>query len=106
MRLTKKQNNKLYPYIYSGIDDIFQGTPINKLGRLEDIEDEFCIDLLILHKAISCGVFMLTKNFGVIYCEHPKLVHYKSGWKMLICGSNLSLSSYGKLWALTKEELL
>ena len=79
---------------------------LDKLGQLEDIEEELGIDLLVLHKAISCGVFMLTKNFDIVYCEHPKLIHYKSGWKMLICGSNLSFPSYGKLWALTKEELL
>ena len=57
MRLTKKQNTKLYPYIYSGIDDTFEGTPINKLGQLEDIEEELGIDLVTLFKALKNGFY-------------------------------------------------
>lgn len=53
MRLTKKQNNKLYPYIYSDIDDVFEGTPITKLGQYEDIEEELGIELLTLFKALK-----------------------------------------------------
>ena len=101
MRLTENNDGMFFIKEY-----VLSWEANQKLGQLEDIEEELGIDLLVLHKAISCGVFMLTKNFDIVYCEHPKLIHYKSGWKMLICGSNLSFPSYGKLWALTKEELL
>lgn len=107
MRLTKyePQENSMFPYRLQEDELRNELTAIHKLGQLEDVEEELGIELLVLHKAISCGAFMLTKNFDTVYCEHPKVVHYKSGWKILIHGSNLSFSSYGKTWALTKEEL-
>ena len=43
---------------------------------------------------------------NVVYCKCPKIVHYNHGWRLLVHGANLSLTAYGKTWALTKEELL
>ena len=77
----------------------------NKLSRLEDIEEELGIDLITLFKALKNGVYMSTKHFDIVYCKCPKIIHYKSGWKILVYGATLSLTTYGKTWALTKEEL-
>ena len=78
---------------------------LTKLGQLEDIEEELGIDLNTLFKALKNGVYMLTKHFNIVYCKCPKIVHYKNGWRLLVHGANLSLTTYGKTWALTKEEL-
>lgn len=111
MRLTKKQNNKLYPYIYSDIDDTFEGTPINKLGQLEDIEEELGIDLITYHRLMSklyCGTedTAFYKGTEVIiyeidYCKKKVILYSPKEKEDIVVG----FSSYGKTWALTKEEL-
>lgn len=89
---------------------------INKLGQLEDIEEELGIDLAKFFKLIKSDElyvfdyetkdFCLCRNFNLcsgmsfsLYCEYtthegsPAFDFYK-------------LKDYGKTWALTKEELL
>ena len=77
----------------------------NKLGQLEDIEEELGIDLVTLFRALKDGVYMNTKMFDFVKEEHPKIVHYKNGWRILVKGSVFQFKTYGKTWALTKEEL-
>ena len=105
MRLTKKQNTKLYPYIYSDIDDTFEGKPINKLGFLEDIEEELDIDLITLFKALNeCYTEDGYKGTAMILNNKEIGIKYQLGensWSSRIC----KISDYGKTWALTKEEL-
>lgn len=71
---------------------------LNKLGQLEDIEEELGIDLITFFKALKNGIYgrvgdkiehILAPNFSFCY---RKMYIYK-------------LTDYGKTWALTKEEL-
>ena len=107
MRLTKYEPNKMsmFPYKLKDEELSTELDSVHKLGQLEDIEDELGIDLITLFKALKNGVYMSTKHFDIVYCECPKIIHYKCGWKLLVYGATLSLTTYGKTWALTKEEL-
>ena len=79
----------------------------NKLGKLEDIEDELKIDLITLFKAL--------KQKFVFHKENIKIellgLHIKSD-ELYLYGFvedtthalYLSLKEYGKTWALDKEE--
>ena len=96
---------------------------IEKLEQLEEIEKELEIDLLTLYKAFRYGIYVkkgkhndyvapqgLKGRLGWAYIQdfaskknysqpyEVKIIFGKSG----ICLSSLS---YGKEWALTKEEL-
>lgn len=82
------------------------GESINKIGQLEDIEEELGIDLIILLKAVKNGVwtkhpfnFITYEPFRIDYWED--YITNEEG--MLICG--MEFEDYGKTWALTKEEL-
>lgn len=80
-----------------------------KLGQLEDLEDELGIDLITLFKAL--------KQKFVYHNAKVKIellgLHIKSN-ELYLYGVvedtthavYLSLKDYGKTWALTKEELL
>ena len=118
-RLTKKSNSVLEAIEYQLIDekenlDANEGIkkiPVlatNKLGRLEDIEEELGIDLITLFKAL--------KQMFVFHKENVKIellgLHIKSNELYLfgfvkdtVHAVYLSLKDYGKDWALTKEEL-
>ena len=85
---------------------------VDKLGQLEDIEDELGIDLITYFKIKnSKTVFvkelghdvseMLVRNSkdGIDAC-------YKGFVNIPECDSYLRLEDYGKTWALTKEVLL
>ena len=63
----------------------------NKLGQLEDIEEELGIDLIKFFMGFK-------KNVHIYYKKGKKI---KEG--IMTLGI---LSKYGKTWALTKEELL
>lgn len=64
----------------------------DKLGQLEDIEEELGIDLITLFKALKDGYWY--KEDNEIIFEEPN----GEGLREMLCG-------YGKTWALTKEEL-
>lgn len=80
----------------------------DKLGQLEDIEEELGIDLIILFKAL--------KQMFVFHKENLKIellgLHIKSE-ELCLYGFvedtthavYLSLKEHGKTWALTREEL-
>ena len=87
----------------------------NKLGQLEDIEEELGIDLITLFKALKNGVYYFN--------DQGQLIHEYVWWisNYLTVGTHNKISSsfmtvyenqillfadYGKTWALTKEELL
>ena len=83
---------------------------LNKLGQLEDIEEELGIDLITLFKALKQGFYVKTKdiNEGLI-----SLVKAKDIRSIDIVMRNIGFVStkvvlfedYGKTWALTREEL-
>ena len=116
-RLTQRIDYN-YEYEYGSIgiacdDEQYLGKVYNKLGRLEDLEEELGIDLITLFKAIN-SKSIFTKYDGKI-SEHIEDNYNERDWYMqdeIVYfywenGSHccLELSNYGKTWALTKEEL-
>ena len=106
MRLTKKDKMARYGYKYiapNRFDNFGEGC--NKLGQLEDIEEELGIDLIILLKAVKNGIWV-KHPYSIDY--EPFRIDYWKDYKtneegMFICG--MKIKNYGKTWALTKEEL-
>ncbi len=131
-RLTKKSNSVLEAIEYQLIDEKenleanegIKKIPVlatNKLGRLEDIEEELGINLITLFKALKDGINVYYED-EERYQFHNNLrleYHKTLGWGLVdiygsICRNNMpmklemefyELKSYGKTWALTKEEL-
>lgn len=106
-RLTIKVNNE---YI---TDDTkcMKNKYINKLGQLEDIEEELGIDLITLFKVYINGFYIKgEEEKQYIDFENPinsiafknKEMFYGHKWTY----QYVKLYDYGKTWALTKEELL
>lgn len=78
---------------------------MNKLGQLEDIEEELGIDLITLFKALKNGIWLKDEKdqFIPYHCllrDDFILVLYEDIYK-----KEYLLKDYGKTWALTKEEL-
>lgn len=92
---------------------------IDKLGTLEDIEEEIGIDLFTLFKALRNGIWTNQeqcygdKKQGKIRFFQVRLLLeenavgciHNSMWKGEEVIRTLYLKDYGKTWALTKEEL-
>lgn len=114
MRLTFKGKNpfdgkeQYYPYLVRDDEIHFekQTECNNKLGELEDIEDELGIDLITLFKALKDGVRTENRKDKTLL---PCLVRLGDlGFAldfMYERESQYFLSDYGKTWALTKGEL-
>ena len=82
----------------------------DKLGQLEDIEDELGIDLITLFKALINDVYIY-HNEELTKCEQaPCLLCFDEDYCLEYHFDNdieqVYLKDYGKTWALTKEELL
>ena len=124
-RLTKKSNSVLEAIEYQLIDekenlDANEGIkkiPVlatNKLGRLEDIEEELGIDLIkaveLCKQVNSKKVVYIKDKWGTYpikildYLDVELFNHrlYKNVGGVYV---SLDLYDYGKTWALTKEEL-
>ena len=87
---------------------------VEKLGKLEDIEQELGIPLEVLFKALKEGVWVKhlpIERKNITYYKVCELHYYKeSVWVLWICDRNGDefirvLKDYGKTWALTREEL-
>ena len=118
-RLTKKSNSVLEAIEYQLIDekenlDANEGIkkiPVlatNKLGRLEDIEEELGIDLITLFKALKQKFVFRKGNVKIkligLHIKSNEL--YLFGFiKDTVQAVYLSLKDYQKTWFLTKEEL-
>lgn len=80
---------------------------IDKLGQLEDFEEEFGIDLIILLKALTQGIYWIGKEGKQSDIEigdgHLK-IHFNNGY-MRDGWAVVYFEDYGKTWALTAEEL-
>ena len=104
MRLTEKINNY---YFSKGKIESDHDEEINKLGQLEDIEEELGIDLITLHKLIhtktiySYGHTSIMENSISGIQLYDKTITIWNG----TCHSKYPLNEYGKSFALTKEEL-
>ena len=129
-RLTKKSNSVLEAIEYQLIDekenlDANEGIkkiPVlatNKLGVLEDIEEEIGIDLFTLFKALRNGIWTNQEQcYGdekqgkirffqvrLLLEENALGCIHNSMWKGKEVIRTLYFKDYGKTWALTKEEL-
>ena len=109
-RLTKKTNQI---YIDANCGFSVTNDIIDKLGQLEDIEEELGIDLITLFKALKNGANFSGKNekaMGIPFehIEHsPQLVYgfFKQEWRLLASGYERKVADYGKTWSLNKEDL-
>ena len=72
----------------------------NKLGQLEDIEEELGIDLITLFKAMKNGFYDKHFHYGSAVINNGYICYYFDE-----SGIRYKLKDYGKTWALTKEEL-
>ena len=108
MRLTEK-----YEYGYLG--SCLQCCECSdKLGQLEDIEEELGIDLITLFKAVKYGVYyftngtQLTRDYVYLTDNYTSVgIREKLSYSFLTAFGRqiLLFNEYGKTWALTKEEL-
>lgn len=132
MRLTYKLEKPIdtkylhYDYLIIADYDISRGNYgritdseiYNKLGQLEDIEDELGIELLTLLKARN-GFYAYDEEYDkIIFYKDDLWINIESemlgGSKLIkiegnvhfISHSQCEFKDYGKTWALTKEELL
>ena len=123
MRLTKE--DKFVKNVYHVRNlihedlDIFataqeEAQAINKLGKLEDIEDGLGIELIVLFKTKTVWCKTLIENKQTKERSYQIIERNLWGvnleYKEIMVGSQYSFSShkiqdYGKTWAFTKEEL-
>ena len=106
---------KLKNYRYELIEEA-----IDKLGELEDIEEELGIDLATLFKALEQGAWFVDKRNKNIFfakctlcskldgkfeCTQEEMKF--NGFIILeqLFGLGYELKDYGKMWALTRKEL-
>lgn len=92
---------------------------VDKLGKLEDIEEELGIDLITLFKALRNGIWTNQEQcYGdekqgkirffqvrLLLEENAVGCIHNSMWKGKEVIRTLYFKDYGKTWALTKEEL-
>lgn len=86
-----------------------------KLADLEDIEEELGIDLITLFKALKNGFYHIDKNKHIYKMKRTEgnggaMSYYASYYEIIAedaFGDQYfyKLKDYGKVWALTKEEL-
>ena len=86
-----------------------------KLQYLENIEEEIGIDLITLFKALKNGFYYIDKNKHIYTMKPTKgnggAMNFYACLECIIAEDTYgdqyiySLKDYGKVWALTKEEL-
>lgn len=114
-RLTRKVDKEWhYEIDYHTIDGYHTALGdlkfVNKLGQLEDMEEELGIDLITYIKAIRQQKVWVLYNGKLL---QPDLVWWTSHTFNKLClwfinddrPINVSYEDYGKTWALTREEL-
>ena len=82
---------------------------VDKLGKLEDIEEELGIDFITLIKILKDDVYIndggIVGEIGKIYKEQVKSIEHWPVWSFT-AGDNVEYAfrDRGKTWALDKEE--
>ena len=74
----------------------------HKLSQIEDIEEELGIDLITLFKALKDGIYKKGRNNLkglILYSKMPMFSFYHKTIDAEL------IEDYGKMWALTREEL-
>ena len=95
---------------------VIDGNAIDKLGKLEDIEEELGIDLATLIKALKDGFYYKISfqniktgkidqeikytDYCYFYYDNNSIAYF-----LATIDYQFYISSYGKDWALTREEL-
>lgn len=121
-RLTQKRNNS-YVFINGEFHNI--GKHINKLGQIEDIEEELGIDLIMLFRALRKNGIWIKSSVNTVFhlepsyikveidCDKPliasivlKELYFEDlDGVMDTTGEEWFMEDYGETWALTREEL-
>lgn len=122
-RLTEKSNDGNFTckcgwnYFEYGDGDL---EIFNKLGHLEDLEDELGISLEVLFKALKEGIWStvivnrLQKENQIRKFKNVSLKLFEEDWGLVeliqnfdenLTGTLVLLKDYGDTWALTREEL-
>ena len=111
-RLTKKNNIGYFPAYERETKENYYDL-VHKLGVIEDIEEELGIDLEILYKVLKSESIWIQKHIGagkfrIVEVNIRGLNINKYTNEITIRDENNSLhilNGYGKMWALTREEL-
>lgn len=121
---TRPDDDKFTNSDYMCSRNAYDRTILNKLGQLEDIEEELGIDLITLFKALKNGIWSkkgdkvekieITDNLHLVLdCNGSTdktnywiLDYYDMNSNRTESIDNWWIDDYGKTWALTKEELL
>ena len=123
MRLTKKELKEKFVFypLYCGNIGWVANEGTDKLGKLEDIEEELGIDLITLVKALKNGIygsmyggkpnnkynsviFIEPRSFKLCLHIDEPCIYYEWGWPGPEA-NRYKLKDYGISWALTTEEL-
>lgn len=87
---------------------------VDKLGKLEDLEEELGIDLITLFKALKDGIYFFendfeTNNKEVNFTKRPRLYYSVDFnclcFEILLGAWKVKLKDYGKTWALSRNDL-
>ena len=115
MRLTKATINNPFQ-TYCSVEKVKKHQLTNKLGQLEDIEEELGVDLITYVKATTQPILYIKNvpfdnEIKMVFMEAITINDNKSKdyliWFSCDKGKRylFLLKDYGKTWALTKEEL-
>ena len=116
-RLTEKETNILSSNGYHKCDYLLNGTPkykaLNKLGQLEDIEEELGVDLITYFK-LKKGTKVYTNSpwlkeecvIESVFGVGKDITYHICPSMYEKCGGYVGIEEYGTTFALTKEELL
>lgn len=112
MRLTKRNKNGFYEL--EDRQERYGDKIIQIVGRYEDIEEEFDIELGILVKVLKQGIIYVpfiykkdgtleqTAPVRVIGINQNSIIYENMGG----CYMTKRIKDYGKTWSLTEDELL
>lgn len=90
------------------------GKAIDKLGILEDIEEELGIELEVLFSALKNGIYYFASDGQLIhdyvwlvndYVTAGSVVKISFSFKTFLKNQTLLLTDYGKTWAVNKKVL-
>lgn len=93
---------------YDVKDCVMMHNAIDKLGKIEDIEEELGIDLITLFKALKQGYIYYPINCpNDCYKYKIECIYMKPRIHLYVADGvgGCYMEDYGKTWALTKEEL-
>ena len=94
-RLTYRTDNGEYTGMPNSVEI---RTALEKLSKIEDMEEELGIDLTMLFKALKNGIYGKAGS-KIEHILAPRFSFYRK--KIYV----YKIKDYGKTWALTKEEL-